>query len=62
MNLFSNYKASDPMDEPSTRVFWPMTGVDASAGRVIGWRSRDTLCVVGIVQDWVCLFPFLSGL
>ncbi|KIR51787.1 phosphatidylinositol glycan, class Q [Cryptococcus gattii Ru294] len=41
------------MDEPSTRVFWPMTGVDASAGRVIGWRSRDTLCVVGIVQDWL---------
>ncbi|XAO26769.1 hypothetical protein I312_105610 [Cryptococcus bacillisporus CA1280] len=41
------------MDEPSIRVFWPMTGVDTSAGRVIGWRSRDTLCVVGIVQDWL---------
>ncbi|KAL0242128.1 hypothetical protein I308_105757 [Cryptococcus tetragattii IND107] len=41
------------MDEPSTRVFWPMTGVDTSAGRVIGWRSKDTLCVVGIVQDWL---------
>ncbi|AAW44966.2 GPI anchor biosynthesis-related protein, putative [Cryptococcus deneoformans JEC21] len=39
------------MDQQSIRVFWPITGVDMSEGKVVGWRLRDTLCVVGIVQD-----------
>ncbi|UOH84845.1 hypothetical protein LQV05_001660 [Cryptococcus neoformans] len=41
------------MGEQSIKVFWPITGVDISEGRVIGWKLRDTLCVVGIVQDWL---------
>lgn len=43
------------MDQQSIKVFWPITGVDMSEGKVVGWRLRDTLCVVGIVQDRVCL-------
>lgn len=41
------------MGKQSIKVFWPITGVDMSEGRVVGWRLRDTLCVVGIVQDWL---------
>ncbi|OWT35619.1 phosphatidylinositol glycan, class Q, partial [Cryptococcus neoformans Bt1] len=53
INPFSNYQTSNSMGEQSIKVFWPITGVDISEGRVVGWRLRDTLCVVGIVQDWL---------
>lgn len=53
INPSSNYQTSNSMGEQSFKVFWPITGVDISEGRVVGWRLRDTLCVVGIVQDWV---------
>jgi len=35
------------------RVFWPTSGIDRQDGVVVGWRFDDTLCVVGIVEEWV---------
>ncbi|WVQ93661.1 hypothetical protein IAU59_000737 [Kwoniella sp. CBS 9459] len=34
------------------QVFWPDRNIDRTAGDVVGCRMDDTLCVVGIVQDW----------
>lgn len=35
------------------RVFWPKAGLTKDEGVVVGWRVEDTLCVVGIVEEWV---------
>lgn len=32
---------------------WPTSGVTSMEGVVVGWRLKDTICVVGIVGDWV---------
>ena len=34
------------------RVFWPKSGLKRVSGDVVGWRLRDTLCVVAIVEKW----------
>ncbi|WWD16402.1 hypothetical protein CI109_100828 [Kwoniella shandongensis] len=35
------------------RVFWPTSGLKKHDGVVVGWRVEDTLCVVGIVEEWL---------
>ncbi|KAK8861676.1 hypothetical protein IAR55_002499 [Kwoniella newhampshirensis] len=35
------------------RVFWPTAGLTKDEGVVAGWRIEDTLCVVGIVEEWM---------
>ncbi|OCF44126.1 hypothetical protein I317_02080 [Kwoniella heveanensis CBS 569] len=35
------------------KVFWPTRGIELTHGDVVGWKIDDTLCVVGIVQDWL---------
>ncbi|WVR03731.1 hypothetical protein IAU60_000726 [Kwoniella sp. DSM 27419] len=35
------------------RVFWPTSGIDRDRGDVVGWTTKDTVCVLGIVDSWV---------
>ncbi|WWC96860.1 hypothetical protein V866_003735 [Kwoniella sp. B9012] len=42
------------------RVFWPNSGIQRSEGLVVGWRIKDTLCVVDIVNSWINDYQSLS--